>query len=388
MSEEGYMLLQIGPQHPGSGHMRMLVKLDGDVIVDFIPDVGYVHRTVEKIAETKLYIQNIPLLEKPILNDSGNANLAYITAVEKLLDVEPPPRARYLRTIMAELSRIASHLYGIGILSILMGSSTGFMWAFGDREIFIHLMQMLSGARITYSYMVPGGVRRDLPDQFREEFRKAARYMRRRYKDYEKIIINNPVTRARLEGVGVLPREKAIEWGTVGPNLRASGVAYDVRKVEPYAAYEDIDFEIAVRKEGDCYARLLVRFQEIMESLRIIEQALEKIPDGKILAEKYEKMIQPRAKKLVEGTGRIKFPAIYVNLKPPKGEVFSRVESGKGEITVYLVSNGSPKPYRLRFVTPSFRNLLTFKNLIPGHRLADFPAIYGSLDYFPPGADR
>lgn len=388
MSEENVLEVFIGPQHPGSGHMRIIVWLDGDIIVRADPDIGYVHRAVEKIAENKLYIQIIPLVERPSLADTTHMNLGYVLALEKLLDIDVPPRAQYLRTLLAELNRIHSHLYGIGIHGIMLGSSTAFMWAFADREILIELAQQLTGARLTYSYIIPGGVRRDLPQDFKRNAEKALKYIERRLEDYYKLFVENPVTRARLEGVGKLPREEAVKLGIVGPNLRASGVPYDVRRVDPYCAYPELEFDIVVREEGDAYARLLVRFEEIRQSIRIIRQVLDKIPDGPILAEKYYKLIPPKLRDYVAETKTIKFPSAYVNIRPPKGEAVARVEAGRGETLFYIVSDGSPKPYRFRMVTPSFRNVIAFVKLLPGHRVADIPAIYGSLDYFPPESDR
>ncbi|MEM2211503.1 MAG: NADH-quinone oxidoreductase subunit D [Nitrososphaerales archaeon] len=388
MSEDKFMQVLIGPQHPGSGHMRFIVKMDGDIISEFEPDIGYVHRAVEKIAESKRYIQIVPLVERPILADTANINLGYILALERLLGIDAPPRAQYLRTLLAEINRIHSHLYGLGIHGIMIGSSTIFMWCFADREIWIELAQELTGARITYSYMIPGGVRRDLPNGFNEKLSKAIAYMEERLKDYEKIFINNPVVTARLIDVGIIKKDDAIKLGIVGPNLRASGVAYDVRKIEPYCAYPEIDFDIIVRKEGDAYSRVLVRFEEIKQSMKIVKQVVEKIPSGPIINESYLKLIPPKLREKAEQTGIWKMPAIFINLKPRKGEAISRVEAGRGEVTHYIVSDGSPNPYRFRVVTPSFRNLIAFKYTMPGHRLADIPAIYGSLDYFPPSADR
>jgi len=388
MSEENILEVFIGPQHPGSGHMRIIVWLDGDIIVRADPDIGYVHRAVEKIAETKRYIQIVPLVERPALADTTHMNLGYVLALEKLLDIEAPPRAQYLRTLLAEITRIHSHLYGIGIHGIMIGSSTVFMWAFADREILIELAQMLTGARLTYSYIIPGGVRRDLPQGFKEKAEKALRYIERRIPDYYRIFVDNPVTKARLIDVGKLSREDAIKIGIVGPNLRASGVHYDVRKVDPYCAYPEVEFDIAVKEEGDSYARVLVRFEEIRQSIRIIRQVLEKIPEGPILHEKYLKMIPPKLKDYMVEHKVIKFPSAFVNIKPPKGEAVARVEAGRGETLFYIVSDGGLTPYRFRMVTPSFRNVIAFVHLLPGHRVADIPAIYGSLDYFPPESDR
>jgi len=386
--EEHILELLIGPQHPASGHMRLVAEVDGDVVVSLKPDIGYVHRTVEKLAETKNYIQIVPLVERPPLADTANHNLGYVLAVERLLGIEAPPRAQWLRTLLAEMNRIHSHLYGLGIHGIMLGSSTAFMWTFGDREIMIEMAQRLTGARLTYSYMIPGGVRRDLPPGFAEEMEKALRYLERRLPDYDKIFFSNPVTRARLEGVGVLKKEDAIRLGIVGPNLRASGVPYDIRKVEPYCAYPELDFQVVTREEGDSMARLLVRVGEIKESINMIRQILKKLPDGPILEERYLKMIPPKWKDWMAEKGRIKIPAALVSLKPPKGEAVTRVEAARGEVVFYVVSDGSPKPYRLRMVTPSIRNVVLFEHLIRNCRVADIPAIYGSIDYFPPEADR
>jgi NADH-quinone oxidoreductase subunit D len=262
------------------------------------------------------------------------------------------------------------------------------MWCFADREIWIELAQQLTGARMTYSYMMPGGVRRDLPNGFKENALNAIKYMENRIKDYYKLFINNPVVKARLIDVGVLSKEDAIKLGVVGPNLRGSGVKYDVRKIEPYCAYPEVDFDIITKNKGDCYARVLVRFGEIEQSMAIIKQILKQIPEGNIFDERYSKLVPVNQRDKAIEAGRVKIPAIFVNLRPPPCEVISRVEAGRGEVINYIISNGSSTPYRFRFITPSFRNLIAFKYLIPGHRLADIPSIYGSLDYFPPDADR
>jgi len=223
VTEEGERLieLQIGPTHPGSGHMRLRVWVDGDIIVRCDPDIGFVFRTIEKLSENRIYMKTIPLVERPSLLDTTPMTIGYINALEKLMGIEPPPRAKYLRTILAELTRIASHLYGIGILAIFIGHSTGFMWGFGDRELFVELANQLSGARITYAYVVPGGVRRDMPQDFPDNVEKALRYMERRLRDWYKIFLYNPVIEDRLREVGVLRKNDAVKLGITGPNLRA-----------------------------------------------------------------------------------------------------------------------------------------------------------------------
>lgn len=381
--------LNVGPQHPGSGHMRIYVKLNGDIIEDIDLDIGYVHRAVEKLSEIRNYMHLIPLVERPAILDSIHMNLGYILALEKILGVDVPERAQYLRSLAAEINRIASHLYGTGILGIFLGHSTAFMWGFGDREVWVEILQALTGARVTNSYVIPGGVRRDLTPAIKEMIEKALAYQRRKIKDWYKIFVNNPNIRSRLENVGVMTNENAIKWGAVGPNLRASGVYYDVRKIEPYAAYSKLDFEIPVYKEGDAYARLLVRFEEVEQSMRMIEQIIKEIPEGNILSDRFFKQIPPtRLKKWWEGQKKIVFPGYYASFRPPKGEAVSRVEAARGELLYYIVSDGSPKPYRLRIITPSYRLIYVFKQLAKGARYADLVAIYGSLDYFPPEADR
>lgn len=378
--------LNVGPQHPGSGHMRIYVKLNGDIIEDVDLDVGYVHRSVEKLSEVRNYMHLIPLIERPAILDSIHMNLGYIMAVEKILNVDVPERAQYLRTLVAEVNRIASHLYGMGILAIFLGHSTGFMWGFGDREVWVEILQAITGARVTNSYIIPGGVRRDLTPAIKEMIEKAIVYQRKKIQDWYKILVNNPNIRARLENVGVMSKENAIKWGAVGPNLRASGVYYDVRKIEPYGAYDKVDFEIPMYKEGDAYARTLVRFEEMEQSMRILEQVIKQIPDGNILSDRFFKQIPPvRLKKWWEGQRRVVFPGYYASFRPPKGEAISRVEAGRGELAYYIISDGSPKPYRLRMITPSYRLIYVFKELCKGARYADLVAIYGSLDYFSGG---
>jgi NADH-quinone oxidoreductase subunit D len=387
-TREGYRLIElyIGPQHPASGHMRLIVYLDGDKIVRVDPDIGYVHRTMEKLSETREWLRAIPLLERMTIIDSCNITLPFVEAVEKLLGIEPPPRAKYLRTILCEINRIASHLYGLGLGGIFLNHSTMFMWAFGDREVFIHLATLLTGARLTHTYVIPGGVRRDLPQVFREEFEKAKKYMLKRLEEYTDIFVKNPVTRSRLEGVGVLDKKDAVRLGVTGPNLRASGVVYDAR-LTGYAAYSELDFTPVVGEVGDALERILVRVEEIRVSLDLIEQALKQLPEGPFFHERYMKMVPPAMRKWFE-KGRAKLPGSYARLKPARGEVFTRAEMGHGEVTYYVVSTGDFKPYRVRVVTPSARNVILFMTLPVGHTLMDLPAIYGSIDYFPPEADR
>lgn len=363
--DEKIMTLNVGPQHPGSGHMRLIIKVDGDYIVSCDPDPGYVHRGEEKMAEYRNYIQNIPHLERPVIHDSSNILYPYCLSVEELLGIEVPERAKYIRVIAAELNRCIYILYWLAIYGIFLGHSTMFMWPAGDRELFIDLLEAMSGARVTHAYLVPGGVRNDLPSNFEERCLRQVEYFEKRLKEYEAIFYQNPLLKARTEGSGILSRTDAIRLGTTGSVLRASGVDYDVRKKEPYDVYENLDFQTIVMKEGDSYARSRIPYLEMFESCRIIKDALKKMP---------------------------KSGSVRTKLKPnPKGgndEVYRRVESGRGAIGYYIVSNNRPEPYRVKISVGSFRNLICMPYLLKGEKLGNMPAVYWGLNYWPVEADR
>jgi NADH-quinone oxidoreductase subunit D len=363
--DDKIMTLNVGPQHPGSGHMRLIIKVDGDYIVSCDPDPGYVHRGEEKMAEYRNYIQNIPHLERPVIHDSSNILYPYCLGVEELLGIEVPERAKYIRVIAAELNRCIYILYWLAIYGIFLGHSTMFMWPAGDRELFIDLLEAMSGARVTHAYLVPGGVRNDLPANFEDRCLRQVEYFEKRLKEYEAIFYQNPLLKARTQGSGILSRTDAIRLGTTGSVLRASGVDFDVRKKEPYDVYENLDFETVVMKEGDSYARSRIPYLEMFESCRIIKDALKKIP---------------------------KSGSVRTKLKPnPKGgndEVYRRVESGRGAIGYYIVSNNRPEPYRVKISVGSFRNLICMPYLLKGEKLGNMPAVYWGLNYWPVEADR
>lgn len=391
--EEAYRsdeyLVFIGPQHPGSGHMRIILRLKGDYVVDAIPDPGYVHRGVEKLAETRLYIHILPLIERPTIQDSANFDLGYSRAVEKLADLDVPKRAQYIRVILAELSRIATHLYDTGILSVFIGHSTGYMWAFGLRDVINEAFIRITGTRTTLSYTVPGGVRWDVKPEVLDFVYELTNYLERKMKDMESIFVKNPVTIHRLREVGVLSKDEAIKYGLVGPFLRASGVEYDVRKVEPYEVYSEFDWDIPVADEGDSYSRFLVRVEEIRQSIKIIRQAVKNIPDTPILSEKILSRIPPKDRPQAARDIRTFLTKTHTGLTPGAGEVTTLTEASRGLLLFTLVSDGhSNVPYRLRMVTPSWLLLRGFMESLKGYRLADVPAIYGSFGYFPPEADR
>ena len=361
-----YMTLSIGPQHPGSGHMRIIIVVDGDIIVSADPDVGYVHRGEEKMSEYRTFLQNVPHIERPVIHDSSNILYSYCLAVEELIGLQVPERAMYLRVLLAEIDRIQYTLYWLAILGIFMGHSTMFMWATADRELFVDLADMASGNRITHAYIVPGGVRNDLPDGFADKAVKFLDYFeRKRLPEYDKIFYDNPLFRQRSEGVGLLSKADAINLGVTGSVLRASGVNYDVRKDEPYDIYNQFDFEVPIAKTGDSFARSILPMYDIRQRINIIRQCLTKMPQsGQIRAK-----LQP-------------------NPRGPPGEAYSRVESGRGALGHYIVSDGTPKPYRHKMSVPSVRNLSAMPHLLKGAKLADLPVIYWSLNIWPVEIER
>lgn len=363
--DERIMTLNIGPQHPGSGHMRLIIKVDGDYIVSCDPDPGYVHRGEEKMAEYRNYIQNIPHLERPVIHDSCNILYPYCLAVEDLLGIEVPERAKYIRVIASELNRCVYTLYWLAIYGIFLGHSTMFMWPMGDRELLIDLLEALSGARVTHAYFVPGGVRNDAPSNFEEKCLRQVNYFEKRLKEYEDIFYQNPVLKQRTEGTGILSRMDAIRLGVTGSVLRSAGVDFDVRKKEPYDVYENLDFQSQVLKEGDSYARSRVPYLDMLESCRIIKDALKKMP---------------------------KSGSVRTKLKPnPKGgndEAYRRVESGRGALGMYVVSDNKIEPYRVKISVGSFRNMICMPYLLKGEKLGNMPAVYWSLNYWPVEADR
>ncbi|MGB8153364.1 MAG: NADH-quinone oxidoreductase subunit D [Nitrososphaeraceae archaeon] len=363
--EDRLMTLSVGPQHPGSGHFRFTIKLDGDYIVFCDPDPGYVHRGEEKMSEYRNFIQNIPHLERPVIHDSTNITYSYSLAVEELCSIEVPRRGQFIRAIASELNRQVYTLYWLAIYGIFLGHSTMFMWPTGDRELFIDLLEALTGARVTHAFNIPGGVRNDMPEGFKDRCLRQVAYFEKRLKEYEDIFYNNPLFRQRTEEVGILTKDDAISLGVAGSVLRASGVPLDIRKAEPYDVYNEIDFKVQYMKSGDSFARSMVPFLDMRESCHIIRQLLDKIPQaGEVRAK-----LQP-------------------NPKGPPGESYKRVESGRGALGYYIISDGTPRPYRVKISVGSFRNMLALPFLLVGSKLADMPSIYWSLNYWPVEADR
>ena len=351
------MVINMGPQHPSThGVLRIVLRLDGETVVDSKPVVGYLHRGIEKLSENKTYGQITPLTDRLDYIASFSENLGYIGAVEKLLGIDVPQRANYIRVILAELQRMASHLIWLATHALDIGAMTVFLYCFREREMILDLFESFCGARLTYHAVRIGGLLEDLPEGWVEECRKFCEIFPSRLKDYEDLLSENRIWLQRTIGIGVISAEDAVNMGLSGPMLRGSGVNWDIRKAMPYAAYRDFDFHVPLGKNGDTYDRYLIRLEEMRQSRRIILQALDKLPDGEI---------------------RTKIPR---RIKPPAGEAYHSVEGPRGEMGFYLISDGSEKPYRVKFRSPCFVNLQSLPRLIEGHLVADIVAIIGTLD--------
>jgi NADH-quinone oxidoreductase subunit D len=352
------IILNIGPQHPSThGVFRMRVTLDGEVIVDLEPVFGYLHRGIEKLAEGRTYTQNIPLTDRLDYVASMTNNQAYVIAVEKLAGIEVPERAEYIRVIMAELMRISSHLMGIGFfLNDLGAMMTPVLYMWREREKILDFFEMVCGQRLLYNYMRLGGVSQDLPEEFLPAVKRFIAEMPGYINEYEQLLKENEIVQVRTKGVGVLSKEKAISSGASGPVLRASGVQWDIRKADPYSIYDRFNFEIPVLENGDSYDRYRIRIMEMWQSLKILEQAIEQLP---------------------EGDYKLKLPILT---RPPAGEIYSRIESPKGELGFYLVSDNSIAPYRFHVRSPELINVTALKDMTLGLKIADLIIIFGSLD--------
>ncbi len=351
------LTLNVGPQHPSThGVFRVIVRTEGEIVQAAEPVIGYLHRCFEKLAEERTYAQVVPLVDRLDYAAALTNEWAYVRAVEELAGITVPERAEALRTLVAEVQRIASHLLGLGATANDLGATTAFLYLLRTRERAFDLFERLTGARLTYNYLRIGGVARDLPEGFEDELRTFTAGVRATADEYRRLVVENRIFQARTQGVGVLPAELAQRLGTSGPVLRASGVPWDLRQNRPYSFYTRVEFEVPVEQAGDCFARTVVRLRELEESSRLVERLLELLPPGEV---------------------RTRVPA---SLRPPAGNVYSALESPRGEVGVYLVSDGGPKPYRLKWQAPSFNNLQVLSRVAPGQRLADLVAILGSLD--------
>jgi NADH-quinone oxidoreductase subunit D len=363
---EDTFFINLGPQHPSThGVLRVVLEMDGEYVLSAEPVLGYLHRMHEKMAENRGYTQFLP---NPARMDYPGAllfNLAHVTTVEKLCGIEVPERAQYVRTITCELNRIASHLLWLGAFPADLGGLTPFMYAFDDRENILDALETITGSRLTYCYFRFGGLYNDIDETFIEMTKKFVARMRGRFGMYEDLITKNVIFINRIKGIGILEQSKVRKYGCSGPVIRSTGIPFDVRKVEPYAAYDRIAFEIPTGESGDNMDRYRVRMKEMEISLNIIEQALESLPSGPFKAEKVPKKLKPR-----------------------KGDLYHTVESSRGEAGVYVVSDESDTPYRMRWRVPSFSNLMTFPALAEGTLIADAIATLGSYDIVVPEIDR
>jgi len=384
------MLLNMGPQHPSThGVLRLLLELDGEIVVNCIPDVGYLHTGVEKNMEAKTYQKAEVMSDRlDYMNPPGN-NLAYSMAVEKLVGLDVPPRAQAIRVILAELTRFQSHLVWLGTAALDLAAMSVFLYCFREREYILDIMEMCSGQRMMTTYIRPGGVWRDVPVEFEAAVRQILKTFPRRVDEYEALLTRNPLWLDRTLGIGKISAEDALNLGVTGPLLRASGVKWDLRKDQPYSGYDQYDFVVPTHPEGDVYARYLVRMEEMRQSLRIVEQALNQMPYGPVRSNNYKFVPPPRAEIGVSMEALIHHFKLWTEgFEAPKGAIYSAVESPRGELGVYLESDGSAKPYRVHWRTPSFDNLQSMPLMCKGVLVADLIAIIGSVDIVLGDIDR
>ena len=384
------MLLNMGPQHPSThGVLRLLLELDGETIINCIPDFGFLHTGIEKNMEAKTYQKAEVMSDRlDYMNNMGN-NLAYVMAIEKLVDLDVPPRAQALRVILTELQRIASHLVWLGTAGLDLAAMSVFLYCFRERELILDIFEMVSGQRMMVTYFRPGGIWRDVPVEFEAAVRNFIKIFPKRIDEYEALLTKNPIFLDRMVGIGKLDAATALQHGVTGPMLRASGVNWDLRKVRPYCGYEQYDFDVPVETKGDTYARYIVRVQELRESLKIVEQALNKLPIGPVRSDNRKFVPPPRSEIGTSMEALIHHFKLWTEGFPaPKASVYSAVESPRGELGVYLEGDGGPKPYRVHWRTPSFDNLSVLSKIVKGHLVADLIAILASVDIVLGDIDR
>jgi NADH-quinone oxidoreductase subunit D len=352
------MLLNVGPQHPSThGVFRIVLKIDGETIKEATPVIGYLHRGTEKLAEDLQYTQIIPYTDRMDYLSAMTNNYVLCHAVETMMELEVPERAEYLRVLVMELGRIASHLVWYGTYLLDIGALSPFLYAFREREMIINLLNEISGARLTFNYMRVGGVKWDAPEGWIEKVRELVPYLREQLAGYHELVSGNEIFLQRVKGVGTYSKEEALQYSLSGANLRCTGIDWDLRKNEPYSIYDRFNFDVPVRTAGDAWSRYQCRMSEVEESIKIVEQAVEQFPaEGEIMA---------------------KVPRI---IKPPKGETYVRIESPRGEIGCYIASDGKKEPYRLKFRRPSFYNLQILPKLLKGENIANLITILGGID--------
>ena len=376
------MTINMGPQHPAThGVLRLLLELDGEVVVKAVPHIGYLHRGLEKLAESMTYPQALTLSDRMDYTSGFSNNLAYCLAVEKLLDIPIPKRAQYLRVLLSELQRIAAHLLWLGTHALDLGAMTALFYTFRERETIIEVMELVTGARLTPSFVRIGGLAADIPETFLPRVKAFIEEFPRHVDEYETLLTQNIIWKKRTRGIAPLSGEECINYGVTGPPLRAAGVYYDVRKAYPYSSYDEFDFEIPLGTEGDVYDRYLVRLKEMRQSARIVKQAAERLPDGPVTAD-VPRVVPPAKEAVGKDLAALirHFKIMEGGFEPPCGEVYASIESSKGELGFYLISDGTNKPYRMRVRTPSFANLGALPKMIVGEMIADVVAAVGSID--------
>jgi len=384
------MLLNMGPQHPSThGVLRLLLEMDGEIVVNCFPDIGFLHTGIEKNMEAKSYEQAAVMTDRlDYLNNLGN-NLVYCMAIEKLAELDVPPRAQAIRVILTELQRISSHLVWLGTHTLDLAAITVFWYCFREREMILDINEMVSGQRMMTTYFRPGGIWRDVPVEFEDAVREFISIFPRRIDEYESMLTDNPLFIDRTKNIGILSAEDAVNYGVTGPILRASGVAHDLRKIEPYMGYEQYEFDVPTHTDGDTYARYLVRVEEMRQSLRIVQQALDKLPYGPVRSNNRKYVPPPRSELSTSMEAVIHHFKLWTDgFDLPQGSVYVAGESPRGVLGVFLESDGGPKPYRIHWRTPSFDNLQVLPVLAKGHLIADLVALMGSTDFILGDIDR
>ncbi|MHB1118948.1 MAG: NADH dehydrogenase (quinone) subunit D [Bellilinea sp.] len=384
------MLLNMGPQHPSThGVLRLLLELDGEIVVNCIPDIGFLHTGVEKNMEAKTYQKAEVMTDRlDYMNTTGN-NLVYCMAVEKLVGLDVPPRAQTLRVILAELQRISSHLLWLGTSCLDLAAMSVFLYTMRERELILDVLELISGQRMMTTYIRPGGVWRDVPPEFVPAVQHIVEIMPKRIDEYESMLTSNMLFLERTQGIGAISAEDTIRYGLSGPVIRAAGVPYDIRKAMPYSGYEQYEFDIPTQQEGDIYARYQVRMAEMRQSVRIVRQALSKLPDGPFRSDNRKFVPPPRSEIGVSMEALIHHFKLWTEGHPaPRESVFVATESPRGLLGVFMEGDGGPKPYRVHYVTPSFVNLQSMPLLTRGHFVADVVGVIGSIDIVLGDTDR
>ncbi|HWW51951.1 MAG TPA: NADH dehydrogenase (quinone) subunit D [Verrucomicrobiae bacterium] len=385
------MVLNMGPQHPSThGVLRVILELDGEIVVKALPEIGYLHTGIEKSCESKTYSQAITLTDRIDYLAPLSNNLCYCLAAERLIGLEVPKRAQYIRVLLTELTRITSHLVWLGTHAIDLGAMSVFLYSFREREEIMKIFEYVSGQRMMTSYFRIGGLALEPPPGWLDRVRRVVESLPGHLDEYEDLLTENRIWIARTQGVGIISAADAIAMGASGPLLRGSGVAYDIRRVFPYSSYDEFDFNVQTQTAGDCYARYLVRLAEMRESIKIVRQAMEKIPPQGPFRAEAPGIIPPSREEMktsIEGL-IYHFKIFTEGFAPPPGEVYQAIESPRGELGVFMVSDGSAKPYRVKFRTPSFVNLQSLPRLCEGRLIADVVACIGTTDIVLGEVDR